>query len=72
MPLTLRIEKYQRQKLMEGVKPTKDAVQQENFKFLQSLKFIQRFEDEVEEANEHLRGRNFEEFKKDPLGEEYI
>ena len=72
MPLTLRIEKYQRQKLMDGVKPTKDAVQIENFKYLQSLKFIQRFEEDVEEANELLRTRTFEEFKKDPLGKEYI
>lgn len=40
IPLSIRIEKYQREKLMQGVKPERDKVQEESFKYLQSLKFI--------------------------------
>ena len=72
MPLSIRIETFQRHKLLEGLKPQKDAAKRENVKCLQSLQFIQKFEDEIDETTEVLRARNYSEFRKDPTGEQYM
>jgi hypothetical protein len=57
---------------MEGLKPLKDPTQIENFKYLQSLKFIQKFDDSPEQVTLDLRERNYSDFRKDPTGEEYM
>lgn len=72
MPLSIRIEKFQREKLLEGLKPQKDASQRENLKCLQSLQFIQKFEDEIDDVTKVLRARNYSDYRKDPTGEEYM
>ena len=41
-------------------------------KCLQSLQFIQKFEDEIDDITEVLRARNYSEYRKDPTGEEYM
>jgi len=45
MPLSLKIEKFQRKKLLQGLKPNHDAAQKESIIYLQSLKYIQQFEE---------------------------
>ena len=52
MPLALRLEKYQRQKLLKGLKPDRDQEAREQIKYLHSLKFIQRFVPEDAEVDE--------------------
>jgi len=57
---------------MLGLKPTRDNVQQESFKYLQSLKFIQKFEDEPDDLTKELRNRTYDQFMKDPFGYKQI
>lgn len=72
MPLSLRIERFQRQKLLQGLKPERDQEQREQLKYLHSLKYIQRFEpDDIDSTIKYLRGRPYEDFLRDPLGTKY-
>ena len=72
MPLSLKIERYQRGKLMQGLKPKRDAVQKESLKYLQSLKFIQSYEEDTDELTETLRNRDYDTFRDDPTGHKLI
>lgn len=82
IPLSLKIERYQRQKLLQGLKPERDSEQREQLKYLQSLKHIQRWgrrnvggggggAEAVDEVTQYLRERQYEEFVKDPLGSKF-
>lgn len=69
MPLALKLEKYQRRKLLEGLKPVKDSAQKESLVYLQSLKYVQQIScDEPDELNKELRGRMYEDYMADPMG----
>lgn len=72
MPLSLRIEKFQRRKLLKGLKPERDAEQKEQIKYLQSLKYIQKFGPEMDELDpviQRMRQQSYKDFLKDPLGD---
>lgn len=72
VPLSLKIERYQRQKLLQGLKPERDQEQREQLKYLQSLRYIQKYEpDDIDPTTKYLRARPYEEFLKDPLGAKY-
>ena len=72
VPLSLKIERYQRQKLLQGLKPERDQTQREQLRYLQSLKYIQRYEpDDIDPITKFLRDRPYEQFLKDPLGTKY-
>lgn len=69
MPLSLKIEQYQRNKLLNGLKAEANTPEQlAVIKILSSLKYIQKFEDDSDDAIAGMRGRTEEEFMKDPLG----
>jgi len=69
MPLSLKIEQYQRNKLLNGLKAEANTPEQlAVIKILSSLKYIQKFEDDSDDAIAAIRGRTEEEFMKDPLG----
>jgi len=69
MPLSLKIEQYQRNKLLNGLKAEANTPEQlAVIKILSSLKYIQKFEDDSDDAVAGMRGRTEEEFMKDPLG----
>ena len=72
MPLSLKIERFQRQKLMQGLKPKRDAVQKESLLYLQSLKFIQKFEEDTTELTRTLRNRDYDSYRADPIGHKLI
>jgi len=60
MPLAIKIERFQRQLLMQGLKPVRDATQKQSIRYLESLKFIQKFETDVDEFTMLLRKRDKE------------
>lgn len=69
MPPSLKIEQYQRNKLLNGLKAEANTPEQlEVTKILFSLKYIQKFEDDGDDAIAAIRGRTEEEYMKDPLG----
>ena len=69
MPLSLKIERYQRSKMLNGLDPSSMANQKDEVsKILMSLKYIQKFEDDVDEATKMLRERGYEAFMADPTG----
>ena len=39
MPLSLKLETFQRRKLLEGLKPVRDAAQKDALIYLQALKY---------------------------------
>lgn len=70
MPLSLKLEQFQRRKLLEGLKPVRDAAQKDALKYLQSLKYVQKLTDDADELTEELRGRQYREYCMDPLGKQ--
>ena len=69
MPLSLKIERYQRNRIVEGLDPKQDKKKQnEILKVLQSLKFIQKYDEQEQGVISLLRDRTYDEFIKDPLG----
>ena len=70
MPLSLKLEKFQRRKLLEGLKPAKDAAQKESLIYLQSLRYVQKFSDEADDLTLELRDRAYKDYYLDPLGKE--
>lgn len=69
MPLSLKIERYQRNKILNGLDPAGMPNQKEEVKqILQSLKYIQKFEENVDEATQMLRDRSYDDFVDDPTG----
>ena len=68
LPLSLKLEKYQRKKLLHGLGPKKDDLQRDSLINLISLKYVQRFEDQVDDFRMQLRDRNYSEYMRDPLG----
>jgi hypothetical protein len=55
--------------LLVGLQPVRNKAQKQSIKYLESLKFIQKFEEDVDFLTQQLRKRTFEEFIKDPMGE---
>ena len=73
MPLSLKIERYQRNRILDGLDPKQDKKKQnEILKVLQSLKFIQKYDEEEQGVISLLRDRTYEEFIKDPIGQKLI
>jgi hypothetical protein len=73
MPLSLKIERYQRARILDGLDPKTDKKKQaEILKVLQSLKFIQKYDEVPDGVIPLLRNRNYDEFIKDPLGQKII
>ena len=73
MPLSLKIERYQRSRILEGLDPKTDKKKlTETLKVLQSLKYIQKYEEVKEGVIPLLRNRKYDEFIKDPLGQKLI
>lgn len=68
MPLALKLEQFQRRKLLEGLKPMRDAAQKDSLVQLQSLKYVQKFSGETNEVTAELRSRQYKEYSVDPLG----
>ena len=57
---------------MQGLKPKRDAVQKESLLYLQSLKFIQRYEEDTSELTRTLRSRDYDGYRADPIGHKLI
>lgn len=57
---------------MQGLKPKRDAVQKESLLYLQSLKFIQRYEEDTSELTRTLRNRDYDGYRADPIGHKLI
>jgi hypothetical protein len=73
MPLSLKIERYQRNRFLGGLGPKCEKQKRyEIVKVLQSLKYIQKDEDEIDDVFYDLRAREYEDFLGDPIGEEMI
>ena len=69
MPLSLKIERYQRDKMLKGLDPTCLPNQKEEVsRILMSLKYIQQFEENVDDATQLLRDRSYDAFMEDPTG----
>ena len=57
IPLSIKIERFQRKMLLQGLKPERNEAQKQSMQYLQSLKFIQR-NDEIDDITLKLRKRN--------------
>ena len=69
MPLSLKIEQYQRDKMITGMmSPAESTQQKEMIKILQSLKYVQQFEENVDEVTQMLRQRSYQSFLRDKTG----
>jgi len=69
----LKIERYQRRRILTGLDPACSKNQQSDvLKVLQSLKFIQKYEDNVDESIQILRQRTYDSFLEDPLGRQVL
>ena len=56
---------------MAGLNPNRGDQAQQSMKYLESLKFIQKMEQQ-DEISKALNSRSFDEFSKDPFGLKFI